>query len=200
MPPPRFPVRSASVSTEPRLTTEILNRFAAGDATLESEVVERLHRELRGLAEAQLARGSGGRTLQPTALVHEAWLRLVQTDEVAFDGRKQFYRYAGRLMRNLLIDAGRAARTARREGGVSLGAFEIAGDAKSMIDALDLEDALGRLEEHDPDLARVVELRFLCGLTNAEVAAVLDCAERTIERRWRFARAWLAGELNPSDS
>lgn len=181
---------------EPRLTTEILNRFASGDASLEEELIERIYGELRSLAEAQMARGAGGRTLQPTALVNEAWLRLVGAEEVAFDGRRQFFRFAGKLMRNLLIDSARSARAARREAGLSISAMDLAGSEDSaLIDALELEDALARLEAREADLARVAELQLYCGLSNPEIAAVLDCSVRTVERRWRFARAWLVGEL-----
>jgi RNA polymerase sigma factor (TIGR02999 family) len=195
------------LDAEPRLTTEILNRFAAGDASLEDELVERIHGELRQIAAAQMARGGGGRTLQPTALVNEAWLRLAGAEEVEFEGRRQFYRFAGTLMRNLLIDRARSARSTRREAGLTLSAIDLAGstgahgpDGPDVVDALDLEDALARLEAREPELARVVELRLYCGLANAEVAGVLECSVRTVERRWRFARAWLVGELSAGEA
>ena len=180
---------------EKHLTTEILNRFAAGDGSLEEQVVERIHEELRLLAEAQMARGAAARTLQPTALVHEAWLRLARTGEVDFEGRRQFFHFAAKLMRNLLIDNARAGGTARREPGLTVSGFEPEVDAANDVDALDLAEAIERLEKRDAELARVLELRLLCGLTNADVADTLDCSVRTAERRWRLARAWLVGEL-----
>ncbi|MEM7307259.1 MAG: ECF-type sigma factor [Planctomycetota bacterium] len=181
--------------TEP-LTTQILNRFAAGDRSLEADLVEGITRELHVLAEAQLARAAGARTLQPTALVHEAWLKIAGADDVAFEARRQFYRFAGKLMRNILIDRARAARNTRREAELSLSELGLsAPEEQSLVDALDLEDAVARLEEREEELARVAELRLYCGLEHAETAAVLDCSVRTVERRWRFARAWLIGEL-----
>lgn len=180
---------------EPRLTTEVLNRFAAGDASLEAVVVEQIHRELRQLADAQMARAARGRTLQPTALVHEAWLRLAQGGALEFGARRQFFRFAATLMRNLLVDRARGAANARREAGLTVSSLDLGDGQGDPLDALALGEAIERLDGRDPESARVLELRLLCGLSNADVAGVLECSERTVERRWRFARAWLVGEL-----
>ena len=174
------------------------------DAVTREEAVARLHDELRRLAVGQLARQRAGHTLQPTALANEAWLRLFGGVEPRFEGRRAFFALASRVMRTVLVDHARAHGAAKRGGGrerlsvsISLAADEDAARPEDALDLLDLEAALGELEAVDPELARLVELRFFGGLSHAAIAETLEVTERTIERRWRLARAWLLDRLQP---
>jgi RNA polymerase sigma factor (TIGR02999 family) len=171
------------------------------DAATREEAIARLHEELRRLAHGQLGQRAG-HTLQPTALAHEAWLRLFGDAQPRFEGRRAFFALASRVMRAVLIDHARAHGTAKRGGGrerisvsVSL-AEDAAGErAERVLDLLDLEEALTELEAVDAELAGLVELRFFGGLSHAAIAETLDVSERTVERRWRVGRAWLLERL-----
>jgi RNA polymerase sigma factor (TIGR02999 family) len=170
----------------------------AGRAAVD-ELVPHLYRELRRLAQWQMGRGTPGVTLQPTAIVHEAYLRLVDQSRANWRGRSHFMAVASKVMRNLLIDHVRARAAEKRGGGwqpVTL-ADEVMGDRQLGADEmLALDQALDRLAEHDPRQARVVELRFFGGLTVEETAAVLEVSKRTAEGLWTHARAWLLRELS----
>lgn len=172
------------------------------DAATQEEAVARLHVELRRLALAQLTRQRVGHTLQPTALANEAWLRLFGAAEPRFEGRRAFFALASRVMRTVLVDHARAHGAAKRGGGrerlsvsISLAADEAVPAPERALDLLDLEAALGELEAVDPELARLVELRFFGGLSHAAIAETWGVTERTVERRWRLARAWLVDRL-----
>ena len=156
-----------------------------------------LYRELRGLAAAQLRRERPGHTLQPTALVHEAFLRLRQQRNADGADRPTLLAIAARQMRQLLVDHARGRRRLKRGGGgerFTLDARDLAADAPA-ADVLDLHEALDRLADLNPRQSEVVTLRFFGGLTAAEAAETLDVSVRTVEGDWAFARAWLRREL-----
>jgi RNA polymerase sigma factor (TIGR02999 family) len=159
-------------------------------------------------AQRALAREADGHTLQPTALVHEAYLRLVEQRPARFESRSQFFGIAARCMRQVLVDAARTRRAAKRGGGgaaVTLGALDAVGSAHAVgvdgaaptrdVDVLALDEALERLAALDPDQARLVELRYFAGLTLDETAAVLGVSPATVSREWSVARRWLRREL-----
>lgn len=151
-----------------------------------------VYRELRSLAEGCLAGERDGHTLQPTALAHEVWLRLQRSRNAGELSQGAFFGLAAQAMRRIVTEHARR-RGARKRGGDAR-RTTLAGKAQASEPAdfvLDLEDALSALEHIDPELARIVELRFHGGLSVEEVAEALDTSERTVKRRWRFARAWL---------
>lgn len=170
-------------------------------ATLDPESVERLipavYSQLRALAASYMNQQGGNGTLQPTALVHEAFARLLGNTEIEFQGRAHFFAVAANAMRFVLADAARRRRTEKRGGGwdrVTLsGIGTDAGDRA--YDALDIDEALTELAALDERQARVVELRFFGGLTIEQIALVLGVGKRTVDSDWKFARAWLRGRL-----
>ena len=166
------------------------------------ELVPHLYRELRRLAQWQMGRGTPGVTLQPTAIVHEAYLRLVDQSRADWRGRSHFMAVASRVMRNLLIDHARARAAEKRGGGwqpVTLADEVMGGRQLGMEEMLALDEALEKLARHDERQARVVELRFFGGLTVEEVAESLQVSKRTAEGLWTHARAWLLRELSEGD-
>lgn len=164
------------------------------------QLTTRLHGELRDLARARLRQGPGGSTVEATALVHEAWCKL--RDDGTFADRSAFFGAAARAMKDVLIDRWRARMAQKRGGGRA--AAEIDEQlpeltpAVPIADLLSLDEALQRLQKDHPDEAEVVLRRFFAGQSHAEIAADLGTSERTIERRWRFARALLAQHLGHS--
>jgi len=184
----------------PGEVTLLLARSGQGDADATARLLEVVHEELRALA-GGFARGQrAGHTLQPTALVHEAFLKLVHGGPPAWNDRAHFLAVAATAMRQILTDHARA-RAAQKRGGewekVSLSDLELGRDKEngSEIDLLALDDALEKLRAFDPRKHRVVELRFFGGLTVEEVARVLELSTTTVESEWRAARAWLAARL-----
>jgi RNA polymerase sigma factor (TIGR02999 family) len=163
------------------------------------ELVPDLYRELRRLARWQMDRGRPGVTLQPTALVHEAYLRLADRSQVEWTSRTHFIAVASKVMRNLLIDHARSRAADKRGGGwlpVTLVDEAVGGRDLDVDRMLALDQALLRLAEHDQRQARVVELRFFGGLKVREVAEILGVSQRTAEGLWTHARAWLLRELS----
>ena len=138
-----------------------------------------------------------GHTLQPTALVNEAYLKLLDQRRLRFNDRSHFFAMAARMMRRILVDHARARGARKRDGGerVLLDVSTQLADSPT-TDILDLDEALSRLEEMEPDKAKVVELKFFGGLTNDELATLLDCSERTVRRHWQVAKLWLYRELS----
>jgi RNA polymerase sigma factor (TIGR02999 family) len=176
--------------------TEILTAIDQGQMRAD-ELLPLVYEELRKLASARMAQESPGQTLQPTALVHEAWLRLVGDANPKFDGRAHFFAAAAEAMRRILIDNARRKRALRHGGGqgrVNIQEVEIAAGAKE-DELLALHDALDKLAAEDAGLAELVKLRFFVGFTNKEAAEILGVSEPTVERRWAFARAWLYREI-----
>lgn len=183
------------MSSLPGQVTALLRRSSDGDPAAASALFEQLYGELR--ARAQLVAGRAGATLQPTALVHEAWLKLVPERSPSFADRAHFLRAAAAAMRSVLVDHIRARRTQKRGGDlqrVDLDAVADVYDARA-VDLLGLDEAMARLAALDPQLAQIVELRFFAGLQMQEIGPVLAVSTSTVERGWRTACAWLRAEL-----
>lgn len=160
----------------------------------------RLYGELRVIADRLLKREATGHTLQPTALVHEAWFKLAGTGAPQPVDRAHFLALAARAMRQVLVDSARRRRAAKRGGAVVDITFgdDSMGLALPLDDLIAVDDALTHLAANDERLARVVELRFFAGLSEEEIAAALDLTTRTVQRDWAKARAWLHAELDSS--
>ena len=177
--------------------TRILSAIAQGDPSAASQLLPLVYDELRKLAAHYLAQQTLGQTLQPTALVHEAYLRLVGGNtEGPWEGQDHFYAACAEAMRHILIDNARRKQTVKHGGGrrrVPLEEFHRV--AESPEDLLDLDAALTHLAVEHPDKARLVQLRFFAGLSTAEAAGALGVSVATAERWWAFARAWLYREL-----
>jgi RNA polymerase sigma factor (TIGR02999 family) len=182
-------------------TTRLLNRYGRGERQVEPELLEAIYAQLHLLAERNMRGQSPGHTLQPTALLHEAWMRIVAQEALEFDGRAQFYGLASKVMRSVLVDHSRRAGREKRGGGQPLMSLDTvepahADGATTTVDILALEEGLVRLAAADPELCRLVELRFFGGLTHTEIAEALGISVRTVERHWRAARAFLSAELS----
>jgi RNA polymerase sigma factor (TIGR02999 family) len=173
--------------------TLLLEAASRGEGSAPEELLPLVYDELRSLAAARMAREIGGQTLQPTALVHEAWLRLVGSPERTWSNRVHFFRVAAQVMRRILVDKAREKSSLRRGGNPERVDIEqldlIAVDSDDRI--LLIDEALDRLEREDPESARIVTLKFFGGLTNKEVASDLNVTERTVERQWAYAKAAL---------
>jgi RNA polymerase sigma factor (TIGR02999 family) len=187
----------SSASDQPGHITQLLERWGGGDQSALDELTSLVHAELRKLAAAYLRRERPDHTLQATALVNEAYLRLVGQKHGHWQGRKHFYGIAARLMRQVLVEHARKHRAEKRGGGrgaVTLGhADEVAGTPE--VDILAVHEALERLAAFDAQQARIVELRFFGGLSIDEAAEALGVGHATVEREWGLARAWLRNEL-----
>jgi len=179
--------------------TRIL-RGGLGDEERQAELLPLVYDELRGLAARRMSDERAGHTLQATALVHEAYMKLVHDQDMEWQSRRHFYGAAGEAMRRVLIDHARKVKSLKRGGDrarVTLGAGELACDLDA--DALlSLDDALTRLEEEDPRAAAVTRLRYFSGLNVEETAKALDVSERTVHREWTYARARLSEFLQGS--
>lgn len=178
--------------------TETLLAARRGDGAAANRLTETLYRELHSRAVALLRRERPDHTLQPTALVHEAYVRLVKAEDVDWAGRTHFFAVAARTMRRILVDHARSRRTARRDAdqdGAWLVQTQHGVSPKDEIDAEALGLALEELTSLDERAGRVVELRFLGGLTENETASVLGISERTVRNEWAWARTWLRQRL-----
>ncbi len=177
--------------------TQLLQRFDAGDAAVREEIFGAVYAELHRIAHRYIRKERVGHTLQTTGLVHEAYIKLVGQKDVTWQSRAHFYGVAAQVMRRILVDYARARNAAKRGGGLApLPLNEgLVFSAERTEELLDLDEMLSRLEEHDPDVFKVIELRVFAGLTVPETAKTLDLGERTVKRRWQFGRAWLHAEL-----
>lgn len=178
--------------------TRILGELRPGDDRATDEVFPLVYEELRQLAASKMARENRGHTLQPTALVHEAYLRLIRgADGGSWENRRHFFAAAAEAMRRILIEHARArGRIKRRPAtGVSDGKADFVVPHEELEDLLVLDDALERLLECDPEKGQLVKLKFFGGLTTAEAAEIMGLSLRTAERAWAFARAWLYREV-----
>ncbi len=178
--------------------TQILHDVQAGRPGAPEELVAALYDELRSVARRDLAGERAGHTLQPTALVNEAWLRLFSGNDNAFESRAHFFSAASTAIRRVLADHARRRHAEKRGGGrgrVPLEDVDI-GSAVASEDILALDEALERLAAFAPLQARIVEMRFFGGMTTQELARALEMSDSTVERHWRLARAWLRGELD----
>lgn len=178
--------------------TELLLKWSDGDETSLEELTPLVYDELRRLARSHLRRQAQN-SMQPTMVVHEAWIKLVDQRQVSWQNRAQFFGLASKIMRDLLVDHVRTRRAAKRGGGQQHLSLRLAGGAGTggeEIDILALDQALNRLAEVNQRRCRVIELRFFGGLTEKETAAALGVSEGTVERDWALARVWLLRELN----
>ncbi|MCU0866999.1 MAG: ECF-type sigma factor [Planctomycetes bacterium] len=186
--------------TEPvdKHLSRVLHALREGEAGAADELLALVYDQLRRMAQQQLARATPGQTLQATALVHEAWLKLGLDREPQFDGRAHFFGAAARAMRNILVDQARRKAAQRRGGDLQRADLDpdLVAAEPVATDELAVDEALQRLELAHPRKVRLVELRIYAGLTMPEIAAVLDIGLATAERDWSFARAWLAAALD----
>jgi RNA polymerase sigma factor (TIGR02999 family) len=187
--------------------TQILAAIEQGDAVATAQLFPLVYAELRKLAAQKLAQESPGQTLQATALVHEAYIRLVGNDGEAsgatqtWDSRRHFFAAAAESMRRILLDHARGKRRIKRAGGwrrLQLDHIDLPVDELPQ-ELLDLDEALQKLAQEDPLCAELVKLRFFAGLTLEETASALGIARRTVDRYWVFARSWLYDELRTRD-
>lgn len=179
--------------------THLLLKWSAGDQTALDQLMPLVYDELRQIARSYLRQRGNQHSLQPTALVNEAYLRLVNQQHVNWQNRAQFFGLAAKLMRNLLVDHVRERRAAKRGGGqynLSLTYADQAAQPQKEIDLIALDEALERLAVLSLQQSRIVELRFFGGLTIPETAAAIGVSHATVEREWSVARAWLFSELS----
>ena len=173
--------------------TQLLIKWGSGDKAALDELIPLVYDELRKLAASYLRRKSGSNTLQATALVHEAYVRLADQSSISMEHRAQFFGLAAKIMRDILVDNARKRVSAKRGGHqlhLSLAEVDRIG-RKPEVELLALDDALKELAETNPKHSCVVELRFFGGLSVAETAEVLDISEATVIREWNKAKAWL---------
>jgi RNA polymerase sigma factor (TIGR02999 family) len=179
--------------------SKILQAIESGDAVQSSDqLLPLVYEELRKLAAARLANEPAGQTLQPTALVHEAWIKLSGSDQQSWNGRPHFFGAAAVAMRRILIDRARKRNRVRHGGGLKRINFDSVDVAMTTDDPtlLELNTALDKLALESPGKAELVNLRYFAGLTLAEAAKVQDISLATAKRHWAYARAWLLCELN----
>jgi RNA polymerase sigma factor (TIGR02999 family) len=181
--------------TKSNLVTELLRRWRAGDQAALDALMPLVYEELRRVAHNHLQRERGDHTLQSTAVVHEAYLRLAG-GAGQFDNREHFFAVAAQLMRQILVDYARKRRSLKRDGGIKLAFDEALRIPDKNVDVVDLDGALRELSRMDVRQGRIVELRFFGGLSIEETARVLSISGATVERSWASARAWLYRQLN----
>jgi RNA polymerase sigma factor (TIGR02999 family) len=180
--------------------TRILDAIERGDGRAVDELLPAVYRELRQLAAQKLAHEKPGQTLQATALVHEAYLRLVGQEEQAWKGRTHFFAAAAEAMRRILIENARRKHRLKRGGDqqrIDLDQAEIVAENASQ-DLLALDEALAKLDATDKPKAELVKLHYFAGLTMEQAAEVLGISQRTAKRYWAYARAWLYEQINPT--
>lgn len=183
--------------------TAILEAAQKGDKEAAAQLLPLVYAELRKLAQTRMARLPPGQTLQPTALVHEAYLRLVGKNDLQLKGRRHFFFSAARAMRDILVEQARGKSGPKKGGGRKR--LELHEDAAATsapaMDVLALHEALHELEKHDPLKAEIVHLRYFAGMSMEEAGHVLRLSERTLHRHWRFIKAWLRSRLGaPTDT
>jgi len=174
-------------------------RIEEGELGATEALLPLLYRELRAMAGSYFQRQTPGHTLQPTALVHEAFLKLVRGKTADWKSRAHFFAVAARAMRQILANHAEKKRAAKRGGNmprVTLSGISTSSARESEVDLIDLDDALVKLATCSPRQAQIVEMRFLAGIEEEEIAHVLDVSARTVQREWRMARAFLQCELS----
>jgi RNA polymerase sigma factor (TIGR02999 family) len=180
--------------------TELLKRWSAGDAKAFDDLAPLIYRELKSLSQRVLLNERYAPTLNCTALVHEAYLRLVGQTRMEWSGRAHFFGAAAQIMRRILVDHARQRLASKRGAGATHEALDkaVAVSLEPDLDVIAVHEALEELTVEDPESARVVELRFFGGLSIEETAEILETSPSSITRIWSFARAWLYRRLNPS--
>lgn len=177
--------------------TIFLKAWGGGNREARDQLLVLVYKEMRRLAAKYLKQQRPDHTLQPTALVHEAYLKLIDTSEINWQDRAHFFAVAAQTMRNILVDHARALAADKRGGGMrKIALDEISGTSKKQdVDLIDLNDALERLAAQDELQGRLIELRFFGGLTIEDTAEVLKISPATVKREWAMARAWLFREM-----
>lgn len=184
------------MSEQQQDVTVLLNAASAGDKSAPDKLLELVYDDLRRLAGAYLKNERNAQTLQATALVHEAYLRLVDWENVSWQSRAQFFAVAAQVMRRILVDHARGKKANKRDFGQKIALDEAASfPQEKEVDLLALEEALQNLEKIDARQAKIVELKFFGGLSIEETAHVLNISETTVKREWTFAKAWFQREL-----
>jgi RNA polymerase sigma factor (TIGR02999 family) len=180
-----------------RDVTVLLSAWREGDPGALEKLIPIVYGDLRRIAAQYMRSENEGHTLQATALVHEAYLRLTRERDRSWENRAHFFGVAAQIMRNLLVDHARAATRAKRGGGAVEVQLEAAAELSSVDpeDLIAVDDALRRLAEVDPRASRIVELRYFVGLTTEEIAEVIGVSEKTVKREWSTTKAWLRAEL-----
>lgn len=185
------------MSLQPEEITTLLRRVQDGDGVAQNALVEAVYDELKVIAARYMRRESSGHTLQTTALVNEAFLKLIHVKSTTWQDRAHFFAVASQLMRRILVDHARKHLAGKRGGGVDMlplnEAIVFSPDRAGPL--VQLDEALTRLAESEPRTARVIELRFFGGLSIEETAEVLQISPRTVKREWGFGRAWLRSEM-----
>jgi RNA polymerase sigma factor (TIGR02999 family) len=178
--------------------TQLLAQWADGDREALDALMPVVYAELRKIADAYLHRERDDHTLQPTALVHEAWLRLVRQSQPQFDHRKQFYALAAQLMRRILVDHARSTNADKRGGGAIKTSLDGVADSRNprTVELLALDDALDELARASPRQARIIELRYFGGLSVEEIAALVNISPATVSRDQKAAEAWLSHTMS----
>jgi RNA polymerase sigma factor (TIGR02999 family) len=177
--------------------TQILEAVGVGDLQAAEKLLPLVYGELRKLAAQKMANEASGQTLQPTALVHEAWLRLVRAEDRGFENRAHFFGAAAEAMRRILVENARRKQRFKHGGGqrkLDLSQVDVAATSDDET-VLAVSDAVDKLASHNPLGAEMIRLRFFAGLSNAEADELLGLPERTARRLWTYARAWLYDEL-----
>ena len=182
--------------------TRILTAMDTGDPTAAAELLPLIYDELRRLATHRIAQERVGQTLQATALVHEAYLRLIGDDDISWDGRAHFFAAAAEAMRRILIESARRKRRIKHGGGLKRVELLDADAAEEPlpIDLIALDEALTKLAEEDAVKADLVKLRYFAGLTVEQAAGLLGISRATADRYWSYARAWLFSEVSKGDA
>lgn len=187
----------------PNDVTALLDRASQGDTGAARELLPLVYQQLRAAAAKRMAGERPDHTLQPTALVHEAYIRLVGDAATGWDGRGHFYAAAAEAMRRILIEHARARGRHKRGGDwrrVTVDSVDLAGDSAPIEDIVSVDQAICRMEGRDPRMARIVRLRFFAGLSVQEIAQALGVTDRTVRREWAVARAWLYRDLSEQDA
>lgn len=189
-------MKMSNPSSEPDITALLL-RMEGGDRHAVDLLLPVVYRELRRLAGGYLRNERGNHTLQPTALVHEAYVRLVDQTRIQWQGRAHFMGVAAQMMRRILVDHARSQGAHKRGGNVEKLQLDagVVASADRQPELVAIDDALTALEQIDPAKAKMVELRFFAGLSIEETAAAMEVSVATVNRQWKTAKAWLYGEL-----
>ncbi|MFC5864996.1 sigma-70 family RNA polymerase sigma factor [Acidicapsa dinghuensis] len=186
------------MSAMPGDVTELLQELKRGNKAAEAKLIPLVYKELRRIAAIYMRRESPGHSLQPTALVHEAYLRLTGIREVDWQSRSHFFAVSATIMRRILVDHARANQTSKRGDGWDAASLNdaILPSPQKAPEILALDEALDRLALLDERQAKIVELRFFAGMSEEEAGSVLGISSRTVKRDWRVAKAWLFKELS----
>jgi RNA polymerase sigma factor (TIGR02999 family) len=185
----------------PKEVTRLLVDWGNGDQAALDELIPLVYDELHRLAGRYMRRESQGHTLQTSALINEAYLRLIDQKSVQWQNRAHFFGVAAQLMRRILVDHARSRARAKRGGGAQMVSLaEQGGVSKEVAEVIALDEALKNLAEIDPRKSQIVEMKFFGGLTTEEVAEVLKFTTRTVEREWRKAKAWLHRAISKGET